>query len=454
MSGAFTAAKGVAWVTLANIFGKLIILGNLYLILTHLSVYEYGLSELVLSAVSLMSAFLLPGLSSAVVADLGVERANGRLASMKALFLQFLTFNASLSIVAWAVLFFFAPMVAHQIGNDAIGSYLQIASFLFLLSPLRLASTMLATAQMRYADQSFFSVVEEIGKGLLLLVLFFGLGRTLDALFIAAVGSQILAILVFLPRTISAYRMMGTTVDQPLAFWKSLRTHHRWSIAASYGSTVVQATQLWIVRFFFGTEAVGLYAFASGIVAQVSSLLPLSAVLGPLVPSYVDRREELVRLIRACLKVQFVVSLILIVGTLLVLPFFVAIFPKYEPSVPLIVALLSSVVLSGAATVFTPVFVAFKEQRSLLISVLVKLAYTVILMPLGIFLFGMPGIGVSVVAVLFMSVLERYSRLKRLLPGFRLSPKDFFSVTPEERGYGRMVVKRLFHRLPFTARTP
>lgn len=443
MKLATTVGKGIAWVTLGSVIGKFVVLFNIVAILNHLSVYEYGLSELAFSVISLVSIMLLPGLSSAIVADLGVERANGNQAGMKSLFLQFITLTALLSVVAWALVFFGAPIAAEMVGNPSVGHLLQIASFLFLLSPLRLVSTMLATIELRYADQSFFGVVEEVSKGLLLLFFFFVLGKTLDGLFYATVGAQFIAILLFLPRTLSAYRLMGSRAQDGLAFWKSLHLHRKWSVLTSYGSNLVSAMQLWTVRFFFGTEAVGLFAFASGIVTQLSSLLPLNAVLTPLVTAYTTRMNELTQLLRTSVKLQFWISIALIVGALVFLPLLILLFPKYESAVPIILALLPTIIFSGVATIFTPVFAAFKEQRSLLWSVGLKLGLTALIMPLSLYAFGIIGVGVSAVVVLALSVTERYIRLRPVVPGFSLRFSDLFMLRPHEWAAARALLEHV-----------
>ena len=70
---------GIAWNTVATIAVKVLGLVNVFLILRHLSVYDYGLVQLVLTVVSTIGGFLRPGLGSVLISDLARERGEGRL---------------------------------------------------------------------------------------------------------------------------------------------------------------------------------------------------------------------------------------------------------------------------------------------------------------------------------------------------------------------------------------
>lgn len=444
MNAATLVGKGIVWTSLGNILGKVVIIFNIFLILGHLSVYEYGLSELVLSVVSTLGILLLPGLSSAIIADLSIERSQGRKGKMKTILFQFYLLNALLGCIAWAILFFGAEFAASLAGNPTIEQLLKIVSFMFLLSPLRLVTTTLAAVELRFVDQSFFGVCEELSKAAWLVVFFVLLDKTIDGLLFAIVLAQATAIVLFIPRTISAYATLGNEKAQDmLRFWRILGAHRKWGVASSYATNLVQTLQLWVIKLLLGTEAVGLYAFASGIVSQVGSLLPLGTVLATLAPAYAARRAELVRLIRASLKLQLVLSIVLAASALLALPVFSLLFPDYQTAVPLASALLLTVVLSSVAAVLTPVFAAVKAQKALMASVLAKAALTAILFPTCILLFGFWGIAVASFFAFFFSIIERYIRLKRFVPELTLGGASFFTLSTEERAFVRLLVEKL-----------
>ncbi len=448
-----TIGRGLAWNTAATILGKFLMFGNIFLILTTLSVYEYGFSELVLSIVAMAGVVFLPGLTGAVAADLSFERGRGNMGEMSRIFHQHFLFNFLLGACAWAVLFFGSHPVAEFAGNPYAAQFLQIASFTFLLSPVRAAQQMLSTVMLRFFDQSFYSIIEETFKlGFLLLFLVL-LSWGLHGLMYAIVLAQTGVMLAYMPRTLSAYREFSRA---PAAgkyhFWRILREHRSWSVGASYVGTLAQNARLWVVKFMLGTEAVGLFSFAMGMFSHVTSLLPLSTVLAPIVPRYVEKREQLARILRASVKFQFVLSLLsLAVALILVEPFVSILFPKYLAAVPLIRIILLAIVSNSIVTLFNPVFAAFKEQRSLLFSNVFKGFLTLVLLPPAILLFGVPGIGVEVALMTLGNGIERYLRLRRLLPEFSLDWKEIFHPDAHEREAMQMVLGAIRARLGFLA---
>ncbi len=434
MSTARTIGRGVAWNFGSNVVEKGIVLANVLIILSYLSVYEYGLVELVFSAVSMVGIIMVSGISSAITADLGVERGRGDLGAMKSLFRQYALFLAIVSVAAFCALFFGAQYVADLVGNHSIGYFLQIASFTFLLSPLRTISILMATVHVRFVDQSVYPMLEELAKTAGLVLFFFVLHMGPAGLLYAVLLSQAAAIVAFLPRTYAGYRYFASaTADGAHRFWEVLGTHRKWSIAAGYAGTLTQNAQLWIIKLMLGTEAVGLYAFASGIMSNVSALLPFSDVVASVAPKYAARRDMLAKLIATSAKAQFMVSLAVIVISALLVPVLVWFLPKYAPALPLTLLMLLVLLPTSIIGVYTPVFATLKKQLAFLMTMSAKLLLTLILMPLAILMFGIIGIGIGAVAVNTVSGIERYIRMRAFLPEYRFSLREFMRITEDER---------------------
>lgn len=426
------------------VVGKVVGFVNIFLILTHLTVYQYGLTELVFSVVSTIGLFLLPGLAATVTADLGVERAGAEYGKMKALFLEFFTMSMILSIAAWALLFFGSTLVAELSGNVLIDKFFKIISFSFLVSPFRVATTMLATVMVRYADQSFFGVSEEIAKCLLLVVFFYWFERGADGLLWATVLAPVFAVLFFLPRTLSAYKLFGAAQpDKIEPLWNALREHRKWSVASTYVNTISKNLRLWIIKLMLGTEAVGLYSFALGIFSQFGSIANLQSALTPVVPLYIGRPALLARIMAASIKYQLVLSLI--AGTLgaLATPILIYLFfPNYVSTLTLSLVVLLAILPNGITGNLTPVFTAFKEQRTLFFSIVLRVLSMVIFLPLCIFLWGMTGAGIEFVLTAFITSFERFMRVKRFLPGFALTPGVLYVTDAGEKQLIMSILRR------------
>ena len=84
-----TVARGTMWLSVSTILLKCIGLVTVFIILSRLSVYEYGLIELTLSAISFFSIILVTGIYDIIVSDLSVELGQGNTYRMKAIFKAF-----------------------------------------------------------------------------------------------------------------------------------------------------------------------------------------------------------------------------------------------------------------------------------------------------------------------------------------------------------------------------
>ena len=446
MSIIHTISKGMAWNSLAMAIGKVVGFANLLIILAHLTVYEYGLTELSLAVVPLFGLFLLPGLSSIVTIDLGVEKARKNYSAMRRLFKEYVVLIFALGVVAWAILFFGSSLIAHWSGNDLIDRFLKVVSFLFLTSPFRTITTMLSTVMVRYADQSFFSVIEDVSKGVFLLLFFFVFEQGAYGLLWAIVLAQVVTVLAFAPRTISAYRTFSSApLSEHRPWWSILRGHRKWGIASSYIGMSGTSIRLFFLKFLLGTEAVGLYSFAAGFFSQLVGLLPIGPVVGPLIPRYVSQPEQLVRLLRSSIRLQLAVAVLLMGAGYALGPLVVHMwFAKYEAALPLLFIFLPALLPQGVVAIFTPVFFALKEQRSQLYSSVFKFGVDVVSLPILIYAFGFLGAGIHGIVVPVLSLSERYFRLKRLLPSFSFRFSDLVRIDPLEREFFTALISRIW----------
>ncbi len=449
MSVVKTVGKGVAWTSGAILVGKILTIANIFIILRNLTVYEYGFNELVLSIISTVGILLLPGLVTTIIADLSVERGRENLAAMKQIFTQYFFLNLALGFLAWAVLFFGSAPIAAWAGNPYAAQFLHIASFLFLISPMRTITITLSTVMLRYFEQSFYNVFEEAFKMILMFVLLVQMHTGIHGLMYSIVLSQLLVVLMYLPRTISAYRHFADAESESgIFFWNLVREHRKWSIASSYIGTLTQNARLWGIKALLGTEAVGLFAFAYGVMNNITSLVPLSSVIAPVIPHYIDKRDQLVRMVRASVKIQIAVTvgflvLALIISNAVVRMFF----PNYIDAIPLVYIMLFSIVPNGIVSVYTPVFNAFKEQRSLFMSNVFKAVLMCVSLPVSVYFFGSLGTAIELNLTTYINSIERHIRLQKLLPTYSLSWSVLFKSDAYEREAASTVFRGLLGKL-------
>jgi O-antigen/teichoic acid export membrane protein len=127
--------------------------------------------------------------------------------------------------------------------------------------------------------------------------------------------------------------------------------------------------------------------------------------------------------------------------------FVLLLFPKYVAAIPLLYILLLAALPNSVAALFTPIFSAFKEQKSLLFSNIVKLVLIVFLLPPAIYFFGFLGIGIELVLTTLGNTFERYARLKRILPEFSFRMREIVHPDNYEREVMRGLVRGIRSRI-------
>ena len=445
MSIARAVGKGIAWNTFSTVLEKGIILGNVFLTLTYLTIHEYGLVQLILSALSLISVILLPGFSDAIVADLAVEHGRDDTGKVKEVLVQYTILVTILSLASWGLLFFGSSFVVHMTGGELASKYLRIISYVLLLAPARTLINMILSVKLKFREQAFYTAIEEVSKFFLLIVCLVWLKRGVEGVLIATVFSQLCATVIFFPYVLPyIIQILKTPAEKIGFFWRTLSPHRLWSIANSYIGTLVGNAQVWIIKAFLGTDAVALFTVAQGLVSHVVSLLPLNTVIIPVLPRYIDKAVEFRQVLRSSMKLQIVSALGLVIFGMIAGPAVVYLFfQKYIPSLSLYFILLLGIFASSANVLFTTVFLTLKRQKEYFSSSVVKLLLTVSVLGTTVYFFGIIGTAFGAVLVGVLSTYERHNRLARTAPEYRLSSQSFFTVDQQERLFMRSVLTTL-----------
>ena len=242
--------EGVFWLGSNSIIIKLVGLASVFLILRRLSVFEYGVSELVYSVVSLLSLFLLPGLSDLILAEFGREKSQNNTGAMKKLFFDYATVSLGLGVILWAVLFFGADIISAYYGKTAAG-LLKISSFLFFTMSFRPLVRLLQDANLKFFNASLFSFTEEFAKLGFLALFFFRFNLRIEGIFLSQIFSQVLTFLLFAPVFFTLYKNFSSA--KPLAdisLKQILFGHGKWAIFINYFSGLADNLRLWVIKLF------------------------------------------------------------------------------------------------------------------------------------------------------------------------------------------------------------
>lgn len=442
--------EGTFWTTGGTFFVKIVSLVTIFITLRTLSVYEYGVAELVIAAVGLFSIFQLPGLTSVVVADMGIEKGNGNIGRAKGIFWSYVKLSAVMAFIATAIVFFGAEVIS-SFYPEHIGGYFRILAFLFPLSVVGAAYGALFTVTFRYLDQSLSTFLQEFFKLVVLSACFFIFGLKIEAVLFGMVGGQLFTFLVQFPAARRAYISLGGGRPQPFSMWQTIYKHGKWSIFSSYLGSLGNTTRTYLVKLFLGTEAVALFAVASGLVGHTSALVPIGNVVTPIIPQYIAHKERLLRIITKAIKYQVTAVVFLVLFASFVFPpIIVWLFPKYEVAMPIYRILAWGLVPAGFVTVFTAIFFAFQAQRDLFFASIFKFVNNVIFLSLFATLFGLSGVAWASIFVTIIYVFERYRRVQKLVPGYRIRLGDFLSFDELDRVILGKIQTFLKSKVPFS----
>ncbi|MBP9760244.1 MAG: oligosaccharide flippase family protein [Candidatus Pacebacteria bacterium] len=442
-----TIAEGSTWLTGATIVTKFLGIATTLLTLASLSVFEFGTTRLVLSALGIFSFFWLPGLSEIVVADMGIEKGKGRLASARNLLNQFFIYNVVCGILAFLSMFFGAQLIAVHLHNEYVTKLLQILSFTFLIGPLRSTAYVLWRVQYDFGAQSFHKTVEAGVKFALTFYMLTVLKMNVIGYITVYVLTDLVAIVLFVHMVIRSYRHLGGTSEvERLSLWGILLGHGKWVLAQGYVHNLVQTARLWIIKAVLGTEAVGLFSAAYGIFQHVVGVMPLKQVLASIIPQHDPRSDMFRKLIVKGVKYNIAMAIVLSVGATVGVPMLVRVLlPDYVSAIPLFAVLLLGMIPGAASGVFTVVFFALRKQRSMFWVNVWLAGVTCVTLPVLLYVFGIYGVGVELLLVSVIFTWERYRHMCHVLPDMSLPWRVFFTFDE----FDRRILRRVTDHVPF-----
>lgn len=445
------AGNGIFILTVGGVGLKLISLATIFLMLNKLSLYEYGVLELGIAAAGFFSIFQLPGFYETISSDVLIEKSRKELHRAKALFNGFLIIQCLLSIVAVILMFLLSGILSTHF-NSPITDIVKVLAITLLLLPLRTFITLLSTITFNYKMQVNYSVAEEAGKFVCLLLLFWIAPFSVVLVPIATLLSQLLILPVFILVYKKLYIRFFEKTEKVsirssvLSVLVTLKKHGKWSIFITYLSNFGQNIRIWIIKLLLGTDVVAIYAVAHGLIGHVSSLLPINRVMMPIVSEYIDDRVQSARIFMKTVKYQVLAYVAIGVGSFIFLPvLFSVLFPQYTESLTLFSYMLITLIPLGFGGTLTSFFIAIRKQETVFYISLIRLSVILITLPVSIYLLGIYGIVVEMFITATWFAINRYLKLQSWIPDFKVKFRDFFTVDDLDR----FILKKIFKRMLF-----
>lgn len=426
-------------------------IANSFIILTALSVYQFGLYQLVLAAVVIAESFSAGLFDDVVSNDLARGMAERNVPQSKRLFTEYAAWKAVGGIGLAIAFFFGSDIVAAYYGKD-IGGFVRIASFLVALNALQALEDVFFTATVSFSG---FAVrtVGEVAK-IFFLIGFLSLGTLgIREVLFAAVGAGAAALAFSSFFFLREYRGRFRHVPwlRGWTLWAVLSRYSYWLYLRYAVAKFMKSARPWLVRFFLNTEAVALYALAVNLITLAQSLFPLGMLTRLLPWEVSDPKRFRFIFVRSVKYALWGGVILALAGLFIVPPVVSSILPKYAMSMAVFQAMLLTLPLYGVYKILKSVLGVLREQRLLSVRVVSEaglvLALNAVLLPVV----GLFGIAAELTLTYAWRVWLLARSLGHAYPELALRPKVFFSFDAEDRRFMQRLAASL--RSPFTRST-
>ncbi len=409
--------------TLANVIG----LVNSYITITYLSVFEFGLFQLLLAFIAILDSLNLDIFDGMVTVDMRRYWNAQKPDFAKRLFWENAVFKIGIAILMVAAVFGGSEIIALIYGQN-VALFVKIVSTLLLARAIFIIEAGFLKSVMNFSHWSFPAIRETAKLLMIIGVLLLG-DLNILAIVIAHVAAEVLSvgaitILVF-AKVYRHHAGAVRAVKQPL-FWNLFKIHGKWVTIRYAFSRVTKNAMPWFVKFFTNTEGVAYYSLAVNIVAFAENLMPMAGISTILLMK-AGIREEIAFIFKRSVKYMFWLGVIFMIGGLLVLPPLVLwIFPKYGLALPVLSVMLLAFPLYGVYKVLKPTLTVLQEYKILALRIvreaLVVPVAAVIFLPL----LGVLGAGVVYNAVYWERTPFLYRKLIERYPDFKLQARELF----------------------------
>lgn len=422
-----------------SVTARAIGLANSFIVLAALSVYEFGLYQLVLAAVAIADTFSAGLFDDIVVTDTARDLAGGRSAQARRLFNEFMLFKVAAASLLTAGLWVAADRLVPAAAGD-VTVLVRIASLLVLIEAVRAAQELFFTASVSFAAFGVQAVQEAV-KLVALVALIAAGALSLPTLLATSVGAAALALGYSSFSFAREYRRVfgALPAARGRLLLASLRRSGGLVLVRYAASRLTKNVRPWLVKVFLGTEAVAFYALAVNLLSLAQGLFPIG-MIGRLLPWEVGNERRLRFLFSRSVKYALWIGLGVAAGAFVVLPPLVsAVFPKYAPAMPLFSALLATLPFYGVYKVQKSLLLALREQGILTARLVTEMAGVAGLNAIFLPTVGLFGVAVEYTATYVWRVFLFHRLLGRAHPNLRIKVRSLFTYDDEDRRFiGRM----------------
>ncbi|HEY4517390.1 MAG TPA: oligosaccharide flippase family protein [Candidatus Paceibacterota bacterium] len=390
-----------------NLITKALAGANALIIISHLSVFKYGVYVLLLSYVALMIGLFVKPFADVVQNDVARFIGAGKEAEAKRLFFENVMIRSAIALLLFLTTFFCADIIAHFYGQD-VAALVRVLSPIFLIDVLTTTLRTMFELRLRFGEPALRVAVYNGIKLLLITGALMFHRLDIFELFLIYLVASLLSLAVFIPRSRILYGTWAQIHVAPeVQILPIIRGHGKWRAMSQALSSASSNVRPWLIKFFINTEAVAIYSVAESMFGAIKTLLPSNTFV-TLIPRKVagDEKNASRILVRGA-KYLVIVALCFAVGGLAFVPPLVGlIIPHYLPSLPYFALLLIILPLMGVSSIAGAFLFALQKQRFMFFVSIVRIPLSWALPVALLYFFGLWGMPFERILIsLFVTVM-------------------------------------------------
>lgn len=413
---------------------------NSFITIYFLGVYEYGLYQLVLSVASFFASLTNGFISDLVQVDLSRYIKTGRTDLAKRLSIEYALLQIISVVLLALVLIFGSRVIAGYYGQD-IGLYIKIAAIALVFQVCTSAFSLFFKSYIYFKALSA-PVFGESAKLLVILSLWLWQGIGITQVLIAYVLGSFFTFSFSASFFIRIYRNIfsGVLATKEFLIRDLFKVYGPIKVLRYVSSRIAANLRPWIIKFFIGTEAVGLFMFARNIIALIVRLMPLGT-FALLLPYELENKERLSYLFNKMIKYSVMLSFIFAMVSFILPPVAISVFfPKYNSSIPLFLIMVGIIFLYGFYKILRIMLIVFKEQKTLILRSLDESMLAPLVLVILLPIFGVAGAAMEWVLTYLVTTVLFYKSLIKRYPYLSVSFRSFLVFNSEDK----LLLRRIF----------
>lgn len=410
-----------------NILSKLMGFVASIIVIKYITLYEYGVYQLVLAFSGLVGSFLLKLLTDVSLNDIirfiGEKKEN----FAKKLFQQYAFLKIFIGVVTSVFVFFGAEVISKYYDENIAGLF-RLVSFLILIDSIYNVIKIVLEARLKFNAIASRPVIYQFIRIILVVATLLLFGLNVKKILIVNVVSSALATVIFIPLFLKSYNIWkNIDIEKGNVLLSIVKKHGKWSMIRPAIASIPNNIQPWLIKIFVGTEAVGIFNLASMLFAAIKSFLPLNT-LAYLVPLELSNKERSQKIFSYSIKYITIFSIFLwIVSFIGGYLFIGAILPKYKESLPLFYIILLSLPFSAFGSVIGSFLIAMRKQRYLFVQMMSKMIFSTAMFLILLPIFGLFGLAIEpILTSIFVCALLLFY-MHKIKIGLKVEPKVLFS---------------------------